>query len=256
MPATEREVRVAEAVLGLARRVADVDVVDLLYDLTDQALTMLTVQGVGITIVDARGVVRHVTASDERCRRLEEIQIELGEGPCVDSARSNRPLGPVAFGEGSPGATRWPRFAAHTRAEGVVAISAVPLRTSETTIGALNLINTRPPVITSLDLDVAQALASAATACFLNQHRPRDREDLVDQLRGALNNRITIEQAKGVLSERFHISMDEAFALLRSHARTLRLPLKDLAIELAKGRGRSEERRVGKECRSRWSPYH
>ena len=240
MPATEREVRVAEAVLGLARRVADVDVVDLLYDLTDQALTMLTVQGVGITIVDARGVVRHVTASDERCRRLEEIQIELGEGPCVDSARSNRPLGPVAFGEGSPGATRWHRFAAHTRAEGVVAISAVPLRTSETTIGALNLINTRPPVITSLDLDVAQALASAATACFLNQHRPRDREDLVDQLRGALNNRITIEQAKGVLSERFHISMDEAFALLRSHARTLRLPLKDLAIELAKGRGPGE----------------
>jgi len=240
MPATEREVRVAEAVLGLARRVADVDVLDLLYDLTDQALALLSVQGVGVTIVDARGLVRYVTASDERCRNLEEIQIELGEGPCVDSARSNSRLGPVAFGDGSPGATRWPRFAARTRAEGVVAISAVPLSMSETTIGALNLINTRSPLITSVDLDVAQALASAATACFLNQHRPRDEEELVDQLRGALNDRITIEQAKGVLSERFRISMDAAFVLLRGHARTRRLPLKDLAIELAKGRGPSE----------------
>jgi ANTAR domain len=240
MPATEREVRLAEAVLGLARRVADVDVLDLFYDLTDQTLTMLTVQGVGITIVDARGSVRHVTASDERCRYLEEIQIELGEGPCVDGARSSTPLGPVAFGDGSPGATRWPRFAAHARAEGVGAISAVPLRTSEITIGALNLINTRSPVPTGLDLDVAQALASAATACFLNQRRPPDHEQLADQLRGALNNRITVEQAKGVLAERFQVCMDEAFALLRGHARALRLPLKDLAVELVKGRGPSE----------------
>ena len=91
MPATEREVRVAEAVLDLARRVSDFDVLDLLYDLTDHALTLLTVQGIGITIVDARGRVRYLTASDERCRKLEEIQIELGEGPCVDSARSTIP---------------------------------------------------------------------------------------------------------------------------------------------------------------------
>ena len=240
MPATERDVRVAEAVLGLADRVSEFNVLDLLYDLTDKALTLLTVQGVGITIVDARGKVRYLTASDERSRKLEEIQIELGEGPCVDSARSNSPLGPVAFGDGSPGAKRWPRFAAHAHTRGVIAIAAVPLHTSETTIGALNLINTGSPVVTSLDLDVAQALANAATACFLHQRRPRGQDDIGDQLRGALNGSIAIEQAKGVLAERFRISIDDAFGRLSGHARTRRLPLTDLAIEVALGRGPSE----------------
>lgn len=218
MPATEPEVRVAEAVLDLARRVSDFDVLDLLHDLTDHALTLLTGQGIGITIVDARGRVRYLTASDERCRKLEEIQIELGEGPCVDSARSTNPLGPIAFGDGSPGAMRWPRFAAHFHTARVIAIAAVPLRTSETTIGALNLINTRPPVLTSLDLDVAQALADADAVCFLNRRRPREQAEITDQLLAALNHRITIEQVKGVLAERFRISMDEAFARLRGHA--------------------------------------
>ncbi|GAA3434031.1 GAF and ANTAR domain-containing protein [Kutzneria kofuensis] len=206
--------------LDLARRVSDFDVLDLLYDLTDHALTLLTVQGIGITIVDARGRVRYLTASGERCRKLEEIQIELGEGPCVDSARSASPLGPVAFGDGSPGAMRRPRFAAHFHIARVIAIAAVPLRTSETTIGALSLINTRPPVLTSLDLDVAQALADADADAvrFLNRRRPREQAEITDQLRAALNSRITIEQVKGILAERFRISMDEAFARLRGHA--------------------------------------
>lgn len=240
MPATEREARVAEAVLDLAHRASPFDVLDLLYDLTDQVLALLTVQGAGTTIVDLRGKVRRITASDEHCRKLEEIQIELGDGPCVDSARSNSPLGPIAFGDGSPGAKRWPRFAAHAHAAGVIAIAAVPLRLSESTIGSLSLINTRSPVATDLDLVVAQALAGAATACFLGRRGRRSNVEIVDQLREALNSRIMIEQTKGVLAERLRISMDEAFARLRGHARTRSVPLKDLAVEVLLGRGPSE----------------
>lgn len=244
MPATEREVQIAEAMLDLADRVADFDVLDLLHDLTDHALTLLPVQGAGITIVDDRGWVRYATASDERCRELEEIQIELGEGPCLDSTRSSESLFPVAFGDGGPGAGRWPRFARHAHLAGVIAIAAVPLRTSEVTIGALNLINTAQPFVTSLDLHVAQALASATTACFVHKHRLRGQSEIVEQLQGALNSRVAIEQAKGVLSERFGISMDEAFARLRGYSRTRRLILRDLAIDVAQGNGPTELRSV------------
>ncbi|GAB3734016.1 GAF and ANTAR domain-containing protein [Amycolatopsis oliviviridis] len=191
IPATERDARIAEAVIDLTHRGDDFDVVELLHDLTGHATALLTVQCAGITIINDRGRVAYATASDERCRELEEIQVELGEGPCLDSTRSRGSLGPVAFGDDSLGTARWPRFALHAHRAGIVAIAAVPLRSPETSVGALN-------------------------------------------------TRVAIEQAKGVLTERFGISMDEAFTRLRDHARARRIPLSDLAVDVALGHGPTE----------------
>lgn len=241
MQTTEREVRIAEAVLDLAHRVADFDIMDLLHDLTEYALTLLTVECVGITVVDDQGWVQYATASDERCRELEEAQVDLGEGPCLDSARGSEPLASVTFGDDSPGAARWPRFTPHAREAGVIAIAAVPLRVHpDTTIGALNLMNTQLPVIPTADLRVAQALAGAAAACLLHQHRLGSQDEIGRQLQEALNSRVVIEQAKGVLSERLDLSMDQAFTRLRGHARSRKLTLTHLATEVAMGRGPAE----------------
>ncbi|MFD5092891.1 ANTAR domain-containing protein [Amycolatopsis thailandensis] len=240
MPATEREACIAEATADLANRAADFDALDLLHDLTYHANVLLRVQSAGTTVVDDRGQVHYATASDERCRGLEEVQVELGEGPCLDIARTNAVLPPIGFCAGSPGEEHWPRFAPHAREAGVVAIAAVPLRTSDTTVGALNLVNTGKPVIPVTDLRIAQAFTEAAMGCFAHYHRVNGLKQVVSQLEGALHSRVAIEQAKGVLSERFHIPLDEAFARLRGYARSRSLKLRALANDVAHGRGPSE----------------
>ncbi|WP_425332235.1 ANTAR domain-containing protein [Amycolatopsis alba] len=240
LPATEREACIAEATADLSNRTADFDALDLLHDLTRHANVLLRVQGAGTTVIDDQGVVRYATASDKRCQELEEVQVDIGEGPSLEIARNNAVLPPIGFWDGSPGAARWPRFAPYAREAGAVAIAAVPLRTHETTVGALNLLNTKQPVIPVTDLRIAQAFTDAAMGCFAHHDRVNSLEQVVDQLEGALHSRVAIEQAKGVLSERFHIPLDEAFARLRGYARSRSMKLKALATDVAHGHGPAE----------------
>lgn len=106
MPATEREARVAEAVRDLVHRSADFDPLELLHDLTEHATPLLPVAGAGVTVLDDLGRVEYATASDERCRRLEEVQIELDEGPCLDATRGGTATAPASLA--GPAALRRP----------------------------------------------------------------------------------------------------------------------------------------------------
>ncbi|WP_197684735.1 hypothetical protein [Amycolatopsis keratiniphila] len=110
MPTTEREFVVAEAVLNLVNRSDNFDPLDMLYDLTTHVVALLPIRSAGITILDEHGQVDYVHASDEICRRLEEDQIELGEGPCVDSTRTGAVLAPTTLHRYGPAPLRWPRF--------------------------------------------------------------------------------------------------------------------------------------------------
>ncbi|MDQ2826156.1 MAG: ANTAR domain-containing protein, partial [Actinomycetota bacterium] len=86
--------------------------------------------------------------------------------------------------------------------------------------------------LTSADVSVAQALAHAATIALLQDRAATDANRLTAQLQGALNSRITIEQAKGAVAERAGIGMDEAFARLRTYARDRNAKLTDVAEAL------------------------
>ncbi|MEU2790240.1 GAF and ANTAR domain-containing protein [Streptomyces sp. NPDC007100] len=233
MPATEREACVAEAVRDLVYRAPDFDPLELLHDLTDHALTLLPVAGAGVTVLDELGRVEYATASDERCRRLEEAQIDLDEGPCLEAARTRTALTTTALN--GPAALRWPRFAHHARRAGIAALAAVPLRTPATTIGALNLMSTTALLPDARELRIAQALTDATAASLGHRHELRGQADLIKQLRTALDSRLVIEQAKGVLSERLAISIDEAFHRMRNHARARQQKLTDLAADVAGG---------------------
>jgi AmiR/NasT family two-component response regulator len=87
----------------------------------------------------------------------------------------------------------------------------------------------------STDIKIVQAMADVATIAILQERAIASAELLTEQLQGALNSRIVIEQAKGVVSRDHDVSVDEAFEVLRGHARSNRLRLVDLAHDIVTG---------------------
>lgn len=162
------------------------------------------------------GQVDYVTASDETCRRLEEDQLDLDEGPSVDSARTGEVLAPVLLHADRPGVLRWPRFTPRALDAGIAGVAAVPLRVGPHPLGALNLLSAdRAPRWE--DVDVAQVLADAAGVCLQHRQVGIAKDEIIRQLETALSSHIVIEQAKGVLAARLGVDMDEAFTRLCGH---------------------------------------
>jgi GAF domain-containing protein len=130
---------------------------------------------------------------------------------------------------------RWPLFVPTALDAGFRSVAAVPMRLRDQTIGGLNMFNARPEPMPDEDRRLAQALADVATIGILQRRSTHRSNVLAEQLQHALNSRIAIEQAKGVLAERSNISMDEAFGALRGHARTQNLKLTDVALAVIRG---------------------
>jgi GAF domain-containing protein len=130
---------------------------------------------------------------------------------------------------------RWPRFAPQALAAGFGSMHAVPMRLRGTVIGALNLFHTEVGEMHEADIDAAQALADIATIAILQQRATLEAQ-VVNQLRQhALNGRVVIEQAKGVVAEREGLDMEQAFTALRNHARNHNLRLVVLAEDVIGG---------------------
>jgi GAF domain-containing protein len=109
------------------------------------------------------------------------------------------------------------------------------LRLRGNTLGAINLFQTEVDVLTPADIAAGQALADVATIAILHHRAAQEAQILNDQLNYALNSRIVIEQAKGMIAERESISMDAAFAQLRNHARNHNLRLVEVARDVTAG---------------------
>jgi transcriptional regulator with GAF, ATPase, and Fis domain len=175
---------------------------------------------------DERDALQVVSSSNEEAQLFERFQLEAEEGPCVESVHTGRQVTVLDIHR----TTRWPRFTEQARqASSFRAVHALPLSLRSETVGALNLFNTRPREIDESDLHLGQALADIATIGILHERAIRRQEIIAEQLRGALHSRILIEQAKGVLSESGKLGIDEAFHVLRHHARANNQRLSTLA---------------------------
>ena len=205
--------------------VADFDVVDFLQVLTDRSAQLLDVSAAGLLLADNRGELRVMAASSESARLLELLQVQLGQGPCLDCFRSGRAVTATDLG----GDQRWPRFADAAAQAGFGAVQALPMRLREQVIGALNLFRAAPGDFDPVNVRVGQALADVATIGLLHERNMRRRETLNEQLQAALNSRVVIEQAKGKIAERLGLDMDQAFNVLRDNARARNLRLSELA---------------------------
>ena len=209
---------VSSAFTRLADTLVDeYDVIDLLDRLVGYSVDLLAVEAAGIVLGDVRGTLRVVAASNDDAQLMELLQLQNDEGPCLECYRTATA---VSVPDLAGVVDRWPRFTAAVDVQRVFrSVHALPLRLRQESIGALNLFNGRPGPLSEADLSLGQALADVATIGILQERAIRRGEVVTQQLQTALNNRVVIEQAKGVLAERGTIPMDVAFDRLRRHAR-------------------------------------
>ena len=214
--------------------VDDFDVVELLSLLTDRCCEAFDVTDAGIVLAaPIGGDLRVMASSSATIRDLELYELQAREGPGVDTYRTGQPvINQVLEHTG----LRWPAFTRVALAVGFRSVSALPLRLRRRTIGALNLFRVDESPLGDGDLSAAQAFADVATIAILQHQAAVDAREVNDQLSHALNSRVIIEQAKGMLAERAGIDVDEAFAWLRVHARRQAVRLVDVAQDFIEGK--------------------
>ena len=229
MTETPRETRVLDAVVSLVDNLLDdFDVVELLTDLAERCVPLLDVESAGLLLADPLDQLRLLAATSEATRDLELFQLQADEGPCVDCYSSGQP---VSVADLSAETDRWPRFVAAALDAGFASVHAVPMRAGGIVLGALGLFGPRPSALSDADLVVAQTLAHIASVAILQEHPPTP-ATVMSQLQSALTSRIFVEQAKGFLRGSLDVSIEHAFALLRSYARTNGEHLSDVAQRL------------------------
>jgi hypothetical protein len=212
--------------------VTDFDVVELMTVLAHRCVELLGAREAGVVLADERGVLHSVASSHESARLLDLFELQNQEGPCLDCFRTGEQVRNHSL---TPHDERWPRFATEARRLGFTAVHALPMRLRGQVIGAVNVFASDARALTSSELDVGQALADVATVGLLQERSLREARLLNEQLQGALNSRIVIEQAKGMLAERRNVEMDTAFETLRTYARSTNQKLSDVAHALVAG---------------------
>jgi GAF domain-containing protein len=221
-----REALLADTFLKLADTlVDDFDAIDVLTTLSSRCVELLDAASTGILLADPGGVLHVMAASSEAANILELFQIQNEEGPCLDAFRT----GEVVIVDDLTEDPRWPAFARRALDVGFISVHAFPMVVRSNLIGTMNLFMTTVGSLEPSDVVVAQALAHAATLTLLHNQATMDSQRLTAQLQGALNSRIVVEQAKGVISELSNIGTDAAFDRLRTYARSHNTKLTTLA---------------------------
>lgn len=225
------EHQAAEALLALAATPhRGEDEGDLLRRLACHAAHVPGVGAVGSSLTDGSGRPGQLAGSNDVAVQLERDQQELQEGPCLDTVRSCRPLTDVPLVH-AHGHIRWPRFTRRALDAGFSAVTTLPLTCQDRVFGALILYH-QHGVLHPDDVRWSRLLADAAAVGLAHRGVLREARCRSEQLQSALNSRVVIEQAKGMLAERLGCTVADAFDLLRQHARTHRVKIADLSIEI------------------------
>ena len=214
---TDRERLLADTFVELADTlVDDFDLIDFLHLLVERTVALVDADAGGIMLADQRGGLQVMAASSQATELVELFELQQQEGPCLEAFRTGLAVTKADLAEMT---AAWPTFTPCLKESGFASAQAIPLRLRDEVIGALNVFRVTPGALSDDDMRLGRALADVATVGILQQRVISARDLLAEQLQGALNSRVVIEQAKGVLAGRTGLSVDQAFALMRTHAR-------------------------------------
>jgi GAF domain-containing protein len=187
--------------------------------------TVFGVDGTCLMLVDRDQVLRILAASDPRAVPLEELQATHGEGPCVDAFDDKQPVGADDLAADD----RWPAFAPEAARRGLRAVLASPIPYGDHAVGVVAVFAGTPTAWSEAEQEAVVAFTELAALLILNAMEASERGRLAAELQVALDSRVVIEQAKGVLVGRHGLTTRQAFERLRRQARDQRRPLSEVA---------------------------
>jgi hypothetical protein len=224
--------QLGEMLVELTEQLVDeIDIPSSLGRLVGWCMQLTGVNGAGVVLADRKRVLDVVAASGESVELLTRFELAYDEGPSLEAFRTRAPVECLDL---ASAARRWPRWVHVARDCGVGGVLALPCRRRALPVGALTLFSADAGALPGDSADVGRALANVASLGVTAQ-RGRELEIVADQLQGALDSRVAIEQAKGVLAERTGTTVEEAFIVLRTHARVNGLKLSEVARAVVAG---------------------
>jgi PAS domain S-box-containing protein len=201
---------------------------DTLHEVVRAAIPLLRADGVGLMLADRRGELRWVTATNEAEQAFEQAERDLGEGPCIDAFTAGR----IVWTRDLRSDPRWPRLGPAARANQIRGVLSAPVLLDDQPVGTCNALTTATRGWTEADAGAVRAFSLVLGRLIGSSTDARHKTELTAQLQFALNSRVLVEQAKGVLMEREGIDAQRALELLRRRARSSERKLADVAREV------------------------
>lgn len=226
-------VALAHAVQELIRcltRAGDVD--DLLVTLCERGAEILPAMFAGVLLIGEDRRLTTVAASQHEVKALEAFQLQNHEGPCFEAVDGRRRVVAEDIGDH---AARWPGFVERAQQLGVRSVLGLPLFVGSDALGGLNFLRSTVGPFSDEAVATAEALADLAAFGIASGRALGDSDRVVDQLQHALDSRVVIEQAKGMLAERAGVSVAYAFEGLRRRARDHNRRLRDVCEDFING---------------------
>lgn len=186
------------------------ETIEVFTSLAEKCVDLLPVKAAGILLRDVSGTLQVIGASSPSAHLLDLFQVQNDQGPCQECSLTGIAVTDEELSETG----KWPRFAELTRAQQFTAVYALPLRSRDVTIGALNLFATEQ--LSEGRLLVAQALADAATLSLLQIDPHVDLQIVIRRIHVAVKSRNTLEQAQGMIAQRFSIDAEQALVRIRN----------------------------------------
>lgn len=227
--------RISDTLVDLADTlVSDYDLLDYLDRLLERSVEVLGADAGGVMLSPGGSGPQELNllaCTDEDARVVELLELQRQEGPCVDSHRLGISVVEHDLGQSD----RWPQFTPVAMDRGFRAVYAFPMRLRDSVIGALNLFREQPGAAGAEEVRAAQALADMATIGILQHRAVQDARELAGQLQRALNSRVVIEQAKGILAERLGCDMEDAYQAMRWYGRNSNRRIRAVAAAVVAG---------------------
>lgn len=204
--------------------------------IAELCVQMLGVTGAGISLVSDAGHRGVICATDDVSSRIEDLQITLGEGPCIDTVRTGAPVLVADLHDRDDVATwRWPAFMAAATDAGVRAVFAFPLRIGAIGVGALDMYRNRPGALDDDELSAALLGAEAAAVALLGLETSPD-GGLAEGAGAGTGYQAQVHQATGMVMMQLAVTIEQAFLLLRARAFSTGRPLHDVAVDVVQRR--------------------